>query len=355
MNSKCSLYFSRFHERLRRFIKSEQDRRRSEQQIPIRVTSTKTKVSLKGPASAVKTLAAKVEKFVEQEKEDEKERGFTLSFDFPQKFANHLIGKGGSNIRDLRDKFDVEIQVQDGKVELKGPKNKAEAAKSHILSLGRAWADETTHVLKIDPKFHRELIGKEGAQINRLQDRYKVLIFFPRSAKPTSDEGDTSSDAGKPKRQQAADEVVVRGPSKGADGVRDELLSLNQYLKDNSYTATVTIQQKQVPSLIGQGGSALEELRLSTGAKIDIPADRSTEMVDVQLKGTKEQVAVAKKILEQKKSVFDDTVVRTIDVDRKHHKALIGAGGKSPSIFLVLSGAFFLTMVCRIQPSHSGS
>lgn len=293
------------------------------------MTSTKTKVSLKGPASAVKTLAAKVEQFVEQEKADEKERGFTLSFDFPQKFANHLIGKGGSNIRDLRDKFDVEIQVQDGKVELKGPKGKAETAKSHILSLGRAWADETTHTLKIDPKFHRELIGKEGVQINRLQDRYKVLIFFPRSAKATpEDQGDTSSDAGvKPKRQQASDEVVIRGPSKGADVARDELLSLHQYLKDNSFTATVKIQQKQVPSLIGQGGSALEELRLSTGAKIDIPADRSTETVEVQLKGTKEQVAAAKKIIEQKKSVFDDTVVRTIDVDRKHHKALIGAGG----------------------------
>lgn len=320
---------SRFHERLRRFIKGEQDRRRSENQIPIRVTSTKTKVTLKGPASAVQALAEKVVQFVEQEKEDEKERGFTLSFDFPQKFANHLIGKGGSNIRDLRDKFDVEIQVQDGNVELKGPKNKAEKAKSHILSLGRSWADEATHTLKIDPKFHRELIGKEGTQINRLQDRYKVLIFFPRSAKATSeDQGDASSDMGKPKRQQAPDEVVVRGPSKGADGARDELLSLYQYLKDNSFTATVTIQQKQVPSLIGQGGSALEELRLSTGAKIDIPADRNVEMVEVQLKGTKEQVAAAKKVLEQKKSVFDDTIVRTIDVDRKHHKALIGPGGE---------------------------
>lgn len=320
---------SRFHERLRRFIKGEQDRRRSEKQIPIRVTSAKTKVTLKGPASAVQTLAEKVEQFVEQEREDEKERGFTLSFDFPQKFANHLIGKGGSNIRDLRDKFDVEIQVQDGKVELKGPKNKAEKAKSHILSLGRSWADEATHTLKIDPKFHRELIGKEGTQINRLQDRYKVLIFFPRSAKATSEEQtDASSDAGKPKRQQAPDEVVVRGPSRGADGAREELLSLHQYLRDNSFTATVTIQQKQVPSLIGQGGSALEELRLSTGAKIDIPADRNVEMVEVQLKGTKEQVAAAKKVLEQKKSVFDDTIVRTIDVDRKHHKALIGPGGK---------------------------
>jgi predicted PilT family ATPase len=278
-------------------------------------------------------LTEKCVAFVEQEKLDEKERGFTLDFEFPQKFANHLIGKGGSNIRELRDKFDVEIQVNDGKVQLKGPKAKAEAAKTHILALGRQLQDEATHVLKVDPKFHRELIGAQGGQINRLQTRYKVLIFFPRSAKNAKDDdstADSASDAGKGRRQQAADEVIIRGPKRGADDAREELLSLLQYLKDNSFTASVTVQKKQLPSLIGSGGSALEELRQTTGAKIDVPGARESEedQVEIQIKGTKTQVAAAKKILEEKKAVFDDTVVRKIEVERKYHKALIGTGGK---------------------------
>ena len=278
-------------------------------------------------------LTEKCVAFVEQEKLDEKERGFTLDFEFPQKFANHLIGKGGSNIRELRDKFDVEIQVNDGKVQLKGPKAKAEAAKTHILALGRQLQDEATHVLKVDPKFHRELIGAQGSQINRLQTRYKVLIFFPRSAKNAKDDdstADSASDAGKGRRQQAADEVIIRGPKRGADDAREELLSLLQYLKDNSFTASVTVQKKQLPSLIGSGGSALEELRQTTGAKIDVPGARESEedQVEIQIKGTKTQVAAAKKILEEKKAVFDDTVVRKIEVERKYHKALIGTGGK---------------------------
>lgn len=272
--------------------------------------------------------------FIEQEKQDEKERGFVLEFEFPQKFANHLIGKGGSNIRDLRDKFDVDIQVNDGKVQLKGPKAKAEAAKTHINALGRQLQDEATHILKIDPKFHRELIGAQGSQINRLQTRYKVLIFFPRGAKNAKDDenvAESASDAGKPRRQQAADEVIIRGPKRGADEARDELLSLLQYLKDNSFTDTVTVQQKQLPSLIGSGGAVLEQLRQSTGAKIDIPSakDSADTRVEIQLKGTKTQVAAAKKILEEKKAVFDDTVIKTIEVARKYHKALIGSGGKS--------------------------
>lgn len=322
---------AKFHERLRRFIKKEQESRASADQIPVRVTKVGTTITLRGPSSAVESLAAKAAAFVEQEKEDEKERGFTLTFDFPQKYANHLIGKGGSNIRELRDRFDVEIQVGDGKVELKGPKAKAEACRSHVQKLAQTLADETTHILKIDPKYHRELIGSQGSQINRLQTRYKVLIFFPRSAKNVADDHsntDAASEAGKPRRQQAPDEVSIRGPKKGADEARDELFSLYKYLEEHSATATVSVQQKQVGSLIGQGGAALDELRQASGAKIDVPADRDTPMVEIQLKGTAAQVAKAKKILEEKRAVFDDTVLKTLDVDKKHHKALIGASGK---------------------------
>ena len=249
-----------------------------------------------------------------------------------------LSAKAGSNIKELRDRFDVEIQVQDGQVELKGPKAKAEAARHYIQNLGRTLADETTHTLKIDPKYHRELIGAQGAQINRLQTRYKVLIFFPRSTKAGSDEQanlDVGSEAGKPRRQQGPDEVIIRGPKKGADEARDEIFSLHKYLEEHSVTATVAVQQKQVGSLIGQGGAALDELRQMTGARIDVPADRDADVVDITIKGTATQVAKARKVLEEKRAVFDDTVVQTIDVDKKHHKTLIGSGGKCDLVQLI--------------------
>lgn len=288
---------------------------------------------MRGPTSNVESLAKKAAEFVEQEKEDEKERGFILKFDFPQKFANHLIGKGGSRINELREKFDVDIQVQNGEVELKGPKAKAERAKTHIAALARQWADETTHVLKIEPKYHRELIGAQGSQIHRLQNRYNVHINFPKTAKPGKDDesvADVASEAGKPRRQQGPDEVTIRGPKKGADEARDEIFSLYQYLKDNSFITTVAVQQKQLPSLIGSGGAGMDELRQTTGAKIDIPNERNDAedaMVEIQIKGSKAQVAAAKKIIEEKRAVFDETVTKTVEVDKKWHKVLIGPSG----------------------------
>ncbi|KAF3761404.1 hypothetical protein M406DRAFT_353069 [Cryphonectria parasitica EP155] len=321
----------KFHDRLRRFIQKEQDKR-GPNQIRIRVSNTGSTVTLRGPETATQRLAEQVKAFVEQEKADEKERDFTLEFDFPQQYANHLIGKQGSRIKDLRDKFDVDIQVENGKVQLKGPKAKASAARSHIESLGKELADETTKTLTVEPKFHRDLIGPEGKTVNRLQNRYNVMIFFPRAEKNGKDDDNSAEVAGeaaKPRRQQAPDQIIIRGPSKGVSSSYDELKQLYDWVKEQSFTGTVVVQRKQLPSLIGQGGAAMEALRQQTETRIDVPNDRDSDepLVELTIKGKKANVEKAKKILEEKKAAFDDTVSKTIDVERKYHRALIGAGG----------------------------
>ena len=90
--------------------------------------------------------------------------------------------------------------------------------------------------------------------------------------------------------------------------------------------------QSQVPSLIGQRGREMDKLRADTGAQIDVPgagdAPDASGRVQIKIKGTKKEVEEAKKALQQRAQEFDSTVTKTIDVDRKYHKALIGGGGK---------------------------
>ena len=294
-------------------------------------------LSARGPKDRLDSLVERVLAFIESEKQDELERGHTMSFEFPQKYANVLIGKKGENVAKLREEFDVDIQVKDGKVEIKGPKAKAEVAKSKILALAKKLEDEITYVLKIKPQYHREMIGAKGSQVNRLQNRYNVRVQFPRSAQYVHDEEsaiDIASDIGASKGNkpsQAPDEVIIRGPKKGADEAREELLSLLQWTVDNSHSSTVSVAQGQMPSLMGQGGKEMESIRESTGAKIDVPGNRDTTdasgRVEIKIKGTKSQVENARKIFEEKAKVFDETVTRSIDVDKKYHSALIGGGG----------------------------
>ena len=294
--------------------------------------------TLRGPSSTVEDLAKKVAAFIEQEKKDELERGHVTSFSFPQKHVNYLIGKRGETINKLREEFDVEIQVKDGRVDITGPEAKADLAKSKIIALGKKIEDEATHVLKIKPQYHRDMIGVKGNQVNKLQNKYNVRVQFPRSANVEDDHSiaDDASEAGSVRNRrpnQASDEVIIRGPRKGADNARDELLNLLQWTLDNSHTGTVSVAQAQLPSLIGQGGREMESIRLSTGAQIDVPATRdspdSPNRVDIQLKGTKKQVEDAKKLLQQRAKVFDDSITRYIDIDKRHHKALIGSGGNA--------------------------
>ncbi|KAF2764255.1 RNA-binding G protein effector of mating response pathway [Teratosphaeria nubilosa] len=286
-------------------------------------------VSLRGPQDFVDALNASLLAFIEQEHKDELERGFTLTFDFPQKFANHLIGRRGENINRLREEFDVDIQLQDGKCEIKGPEAKANAAKKHILDMGRKLEDEKTYIINVPAQYHRDLIGAKGSQVERLQSRYGVRVNFPRARQAD----DAASEAGDRGSQQGANEVVIKGPSRGADACRDELLSLLQYVKDNSHSATVSVAQNQLPSLIGAGGREMEALRLETSAQIDVPNSRETANPDgraeIKLKGSKQAVEAAKKAIEAKSKEFDNTITRTLDVDRKHHRVIIGSGGSN--------------------------
>jgi transcription antitermination factor NusA-like protein len=326
----------KFHDKLRRFVDREQTNV-GRDQFPVQLLFGQTGrpsaqrapsgFSMRGPTSAIDDLDAKIKAFLEQEVQDEAERGFTTSFDYPQKFANFLIGKRGENINKLRDEFDVEIQVKDGKVELKGPEKKCSACRSHVLSQLKKFEDETTHVIKVNPQYHRELIGQKGSQVNRLQDRYNVRVNFPRTAAPTDD--DATEGSVRNYRAQAPDEVIIKGPKKGADEAREELLNLLQWTMDNSHSAAVSVNQSQLPQIIGTQGREIEQLRLQTGCNIDTPRDGpdASGRVEIKLRGTKKQVEDAKKILQERVKIFDDTITKSIEIDRKHHKTLIGGGG----------------------------
>lgn len=101
----------------------------------------------------------------------------------------------------------------------------------------------------------------------------------------------------------------------------------------------------------------LQQIQKQTGAKIDIPkaeesasagSGNGTITIDIpiegnaigvdspgkihlRVRGTQDQVEDAKKQLEHRAKVFDNSITESIQVDKKHHRALIGAGGKSKS------------------------
>lgn len=331
------------HDQVRRFVRNDQQnasssfpvqfdfeeprgKRSNGQQAP-------EKVSMRGPsAEEIEAMRKRIEEFLVEVEQDEKERDYVTTCDFPEKFIKNLIGKNGSNIKALREKHDVEIQTGDGgKIKIQGPQKKADACRAEIIRLGKQYEDEVSYSITVDRKLHGELIGKGGETLNKLQSKVnnEVRIDFPR-AQRAGDSSDNVSEAGGPQQKQGPNEIRIRGPKAKADKVREELLSLAQYLQDNSHVATVSVNRDQIPSLIGKQGAELNKLREETGASIDIP-DRSSsaDRVEITIKGTKASVDKARQEIAKRSKVFDSIVTKTVSVDKKWHRDLIGVGGKS--------------------------
>lgn len=335
------------HDRVGRFVRNQQQAAPAPFPIQLdfgaprrgqRAAQAPEKVSLRGPSpSEVEELRKQIEAFLLEVEQDEKERDYTTTCDFPEKFVKNLVGKQGANINALKEKHDVEIDTREpGKVKIKGPQKKAEACKVEIIKLGKQYEDEVNYSIKVDPKFHGELIGKGGENLTKLQNKVnnEVRIDFPR-AQRGGNTSDNISEAGGAQQRQAADEIRIRGPKAKADKIRDELLSLTQYLQDNSHTATVSVSAAQVKSLIGRGGSELNLLR-EGGADINVPntgagGKHETDRVEITIKGNKAAVDKAKAEIQKRSKAFDSILTQTITVDPKYHRDIIGSGGSNIS------------------------
>lgn len=364
----------KYQDKVKRFVNNE-PKQASPQAFPVQVDfggarngpkptngisrgSPSEKVYLRGPSEAdIAALRTKIEEFLQEAEQDEKERGYTLTLPFPAQFNKNLIGKQGANIKALREKHDVEINTQEnGKITIQGPQKKAEACKAEIQRLAKQWEDEVNFAIKIDPKYHGMLVGRNGENLQKIQSKVDntVRIDFPKSSRFSDDAsvGDNASEVGGNRTNQAQDEIRIRGPRAKAEKVRDELLSLHQYLVDNSHTATVSVAQSQVASLIGKRGQEMEKLRADTGAQIDIPKPDGSDRVTIQIKGTKQQVDKARQELQKRSKAFDDIETRSLDVDRKYHRALIGTGGK---ISWFIPPKAITNILCRFKhPEYCG-
>jgi len=158
--------------------------------------------------------------------------------------------------------------------------------------------------------------------VRRLQERYGVRIHFPRR-------DDESTEEDKP---QNPDEIVVRGPSKGVKSAVDELNALLEYRIKHSHSAEMEILARGRQRLIRNG--ILQSLRQDPGyVRIDIPArqenESDDEVITIKIEGTEAFVKKATKEIASLRDEVKDETTRTVVVDQKHHKGLIGPGGRT--------------------------
>lgn len=285
---------------------------------------TADSVWIRGVKSEVDRVADEIASAVTASKEHEKASSYSVECNFPKDHVNKLIGKQGANLTKLREEFGVRIDVaEDGKVNIRGIKVNADACKDRIEQQGKKALDETTIRLKVPSEYHANLIGQSGKFVRRLEEKYDVRIRFPR-------EQGYSNESNKDVPQHK-DEVVVRGPSKGAQRAKEELEDLYKWEVEHNYTETFTVPTKALPRIIGRQGEYINEIKDNTDTKIDVQQDQQQEQqqenTDIVIVGTKSGVKNAVQSIQAIAKEIEETVTEEVSVDPKYHRWLIGPGG----------------------------
>jgi predicted PilT family ATPase len=105
--------------------------------------------------------------------EFEKENDHTIKFTVPARAIARILGRGGANIKEIKDNTGAQIDVDkssetDAVITVRGNKQGIKEAQALILEVASTVPEETTVEMTIENRFHRSLIGAGGQGLKDL-------------------------------------------------------------------------------------------------------------------------------------------------------------------------------------------
>ncbi|CAM9018747.1 unnamed protein product [Wickerhamomyces anomalus] len=259
---------------------------------------------------------------------------FKSEIHVPKNVLPRLIGKNGGHLNTLRDQFGVNIDVEKdpqgekAALTITGYKFNVKEAEHDILQSSKRWADEVTKTVIVPQKYHGSIIGQGGQYVKRLQDKYNVRINFT----------------------QGVDDVVIRGPSRGAIKAEEEVKELVDYFIENGYTKEIKVPTKALSRIIGKNGETMNGIAADAGVEIDVKDndDKESEFGTVLLTGSRKGLKEAEtKILAIVKE-FQDTITVELEVDPKYFRDILGARGSTKTAIIEKAGGADLDQQRRL-------
>ncbi|XP_078132599.1 vigilin [Sander vitreus] len=268
-------------------------------------------VQLRGPKNEVEKCA----KFLQKIIADLIENSFSLSVPIFKQFHKNIIGKGGANIKKIREETNTKIDLptensNSEMIVITGKKSNCEAARDRILAIQRELANIKETEVAIPAKLHNSLIGSKGCLVRSImEDCGGVHIHFPSEG-------------------SGSDKVTIRGPVGEVEKAKKQLLQLAEEKQVNNFTAELQAKPEYHKFLIGRGGANIRRVRDKTGARIIFPSPDDSEQELITIVGKEEAVRQAQKELESLVKNLDDVVEDSMVVDARHHRHFVCRRGQ---------------------------
>jgi len=281
-----------------------------QKQVHIEFLEAGDVIKIEGPP----TEADKAKEILDTQAKDLMNKMDYIDINVDAKYHKHIIGKGGSTVNKLKQEADVMINIppdnQAGStcIRIEGNKEGVKKAKDELESLVSKMQNEREKDLIIESRFHRQLIGPKGENIQKIRDDFAaVQISFP-------DLGSKS------------DIVKLRGPREDVDKCGRLLNKMYKDLLEVSYQVKVPIFKQFHKFVIGKGGATIKAIRKETDTKVDLPESGSDSDV-ITITGKKENVEKAQKKIATIQAEMANVVSVDVIIPSKIHNTIIGAKG----------------------------
>ncbi|OZJ05526.1 hypothetical protein BZG36_01906 [Bifiguratus adelaidae] len=272
-------------------------------------------VVIKGGKKGVASAKTEIQELLEWEKE----HGHVETITFAAEHKRHVVGRGGARINEIKDTTQTQIEVgepENGEVTttIQGTKTGVAKAKKEILSIVEEQEAQVVEVLRIEHKYHKQLIGPGGS---RLRDIFATVGI--------SDDKSAGRFVTFPKAggEQPMDEVILRGDRNVVARIKQEIERLVENQR-NQVTITLSIPQSEHATLIGYNGQVLKELERKHQVSIQFPKDHGKKLSGE----AKNKVTISgrqKNCDECKEEMLAKIpATRHIKVPRRLHRAVVG-------------------------------
>lgn len=230
----------------------------------------------------------------------------------PRWLHRYIIGRGGENIKKISadlEKLHIEFVEAKDLILLEGPPGEVQQAESLLeSSISKLNSTLQYEDVKIDRKWHRHIIGKNGSNIARIKQETGTSINIP----PDTEKSDI---------------IRIEGSPEGVLAAREEIMAMASKM-DNEKTKDIIIEQRFHKNIIGQKGEKVREIREKFGeVQISFP-DAGKKSDIVSLRGPKDEVDKCFAFL---KKLAADLVASNYRVEvpifKRFHGNIIGRNG----------------------------
>lgn len=212
------------------------------------------KVTIRGPSADVDNAKQQLLDLVNERKES----SFTADVKAKPQYHKFLIGRGGANIRKVRESTGVRIvfpsqnDPDQETISIIGKEDGVKQAKVELEQLVKNLDNVIEGEIHVDPKHHRHFVARRGEVLRQIAEDYGgVIVSFPRS-------GVTS------------DRVVIKGPKDCMEAAKKKILEIVDDL-ESQVTVECVIPQSDHRTVMGSGGTNVREITRKFDVGIKFP------------------------------------------------------------------------------------